>query len=129
MYRYPYSFVGLGPILSAIIMLITCVLAYISATYMVEAISMAHSQDDGNKRRDSLFNEGCYKTPQMQRKTNDPDLKVKESEFYVREKLELGVIADRIAMPWVKYAIMVILIVYMYGAMCLKYVSGAESLY
>ena len=38
-------------------------------------------------------------------------------------------IADRIAMPWVKYAIMVILIVYMYGAMCLKYVSGAESLY
>ena len=38
-------------------------------------------------------------------------------------------IADRIAAKWVKYAILVILIVYMYGAMCLKYVSGAQSLY
>ena len=38
-------------------------------------------------------------------------------------------IAERIAMPWVKYSIMGILVVYMYGAMCLKYVSGAESLY
>jgi hypothetical protein len=41
--RYPYSFVGLGPILSATIMAITCVLAYVSATYMVEAIAMANS--------------------------------------------------------------------------------------
>ena len=38
-------------------------------------------------------------------------------------------IADRIAAKWVKYAILVILIIYMYGAMCLKYVSGAQSLY
>jgi hypothetical protein len=39
------------------------------------------------------------------------------------------VIADRLAKPWVKYSIMGILTVYMYGAMCLKYVSGAQSLY
>ena len=38
-------------------------------------------------------------------------------------------IADRIARPWVKYSIMGILVVYMYGAMCLKYVAGAESFY
>jgi len=38
-------------------------------------------------------------------------------------------IAERIAFPWVKNTIMGILVVYMYGAMCLKYVSGAESLY
>ena len=47
----------------------------------------------------------------------------------MRQKLELGVIAERIARPWVKYTIMGILVVYMYGAMCLKYVAGAESLY
>lgn len=81
--RYPYSFVGLGPVLSSIIMLITCVLAYISATYMVEAISMANSQDE-NRRRDSIFNEECYKTPAMNRRANDPDLANKESGFYVR---------------------------------------------
>jgi len=38
------------------------------------------------------------------------------------------VIATKIAAPWVKYFIIVILIIYMYGAICLKYVSGAESM-
>lgn len=65
----------------------------------------------------------------MARKAKDAEGEQKESEFYIREKLELGVIADRIARPWVKYTILVILIVYMYGAMALKYASGAESLY
>ena len=37
--------------------------------------------------------------------------------------------ADRVASPWLKYMIMTILIFYMYGAMCVKYVAGAESLY
>lgn len=109
-------------------MFFTCFLAYIAATYMVEAISMANSQDD-DRRRDSVFKEECYATPALQRRQNDVDIQNKESPFYVRQKLELGVIADRIARPWVKYSIMGILVVYMYGAMCLKYVSGAESLY
>ena len=65
-FSYPYSFVRLGPIVSSVIMAITCVLAYVSATYMVEAISMANSQaDESTRRRDSLFNEECYKTPQL----------------------------------------------------------------
>jgi len=105
-------------------MIICCILSYISATFMVEAISMANSQDE-NRRTESLFTEEAYKTPVLMRRSNDPDHNNKDSPFYVRQKLELGVIADRIAMPWVKYAIMGILVVYMYGAMCLKYVSGA----
>ena len=36
-------------------------------------------------------------------------------------------VADRIAKPYVKNVIIVVLITYMYGAICLKYVSGAES--
>ena len=82
-FSYPYSYVRLGPILSSLIMLVCCFLAYISATYMVEAVAMANSQDD-NRRRDSLFKEEAYKTPQMQRKSNDPDLKNKDSPYYVR---------------------------------------------
>ena len=82
-FSYPYEYVNLGPILSTSIMIVCCILAYISATYMVEAIAMANSQDD-NRRRDSLFEEECYKTPVMQRRQNDPDLQNKESAFYVR---------------------------------------------
>ena len=36
-------------------------------------------------------------------------------------------VADRIAKPYVKNVIIIVLITYMYGAICLKYVSGAES--
>ena len=65
-FTYPYGYVNLGPILSSIIMAICCVLAYISATFMVEAIAMANSQDDNKvKRSGSIFEEECYKTPQI----------------------------------------------------------------
>ena len=40
-FSYPYSFVGLGPILSTLIIAICSILAYVSATFMVEAIAMA----------------------------------------------------------------------------------------
>ena len=62
-------------------------------------------------------------------KANDADSNMKESTFYIRQKLELGVMADRFDQQCIKYMIMFILIFYMYGAMCLKYVAGAESLY
>ena len=64
----------------------------------------------------------------MSRKFNDADLSIKESEFFIREKIELGMLAERISYPWLKYSIIVILTIYVYGAMSLKYVSGAISL-
>lgn len=76
-------------------------------------------------RTDSLFNDECYKTPNEKRKQNDPDANMKESEYYIRQKIELGTIAERVSYSWMKYVIIGILIVYMYGAMSLKYVSGA----
>ena len=109
-------------------MFITAFLAWITAQYMVEAVSIANTLNP-HRRRNSIFNEECYKTPQARRKRNDKDAEIKDSEFYIRQKLELGLIADRVSAPWMKYAILVLLVIYMYGAMALKYVSGAESLY
>lgn len=63
-FAYPYSFVRLGPVMSVSIMLVCCFLAYVAATFMVEAIAMANSQDD-NRRRDSVFKEECYATPAL----------------------------------------------------------------
>ena len=42
-FAYPYSFVRLGPVMSVSIMLVCCFLAYVAATFMVEAIAMANS--------------------------------------------------------------------------------------
>ena len=70
----------------------------------------------------------CYSSPIAERKFNDADSHMKESEFYIREKIELGILAERVSYPWVKAVIMVILVIYVYGAMSLKYVSGALSL-
>lgn len=69
-FSYPYSFVRLGPVPCFVIMAITCVLAYIAATYMLEAIAMANSQGD-ERRRDSVFKEECYATPALNRRAND----------------------------------------------------------
>lgn len=36
-------------------------------------------------------------------------------------------VAERVATPFIKKFIIVVMTIYMYGAICLKYVSGAES--
>lgn len=40
-FTYPYGYVSLGPTIAAPLLFITCFLAYITATFMVEAISIA----------------------------------------------------------------------------------------
>lgn len=55
------------------------------------------------------------------------DQSTKQSAFYVREKIEISIIAKRVAPFWYKYFIIGMIILYMYGAICLKFVSGAES--
>jgi branched-subunit amino acid transport protein AzlD len=61
------------------------------------------------------------------RKLNDKDSDQKNSPYYIREKVELGKLAERFCASQLKIAMMVILVIYMYGAMCLKYASGAAS--
>lgn len=63
----------------------------------------------------------------VERKVMVQDLHDKTSSFYIREKVEVSIVAERLAGPWLKYCIIAILIFYMYGAICLKYVAGAES--
>ena len=43
-FSYPYSYVAAGPVLCCIIIGITAFLAYISATYMMEAISVSQTR-------------------------------------------------------------------------------------
>jgi hypothetical protein len=56
------------------------------------------------------------------------DLHVKESPFYIRQKLEIGIMAEDLVPKWLKFVLFFFLVAYMYGAMCVKYVSGAQSL-
>jgi hypothetical protein len=44
----------LGPVVSTILLITTCFIAYITATYMVEAVSVANAEDTG-RRTFSLF--------------------------------------------------------------------------
>lgn len=124
-FSYPYGFVGLGPVLSLTLLAITTSVAYVTATFMIEAIAVANALD--KSRLGSIFGEDAYKSPMVARKSNLADLDHKHSAYYIRQKIEIGVVAQRIARPWVKNLIMIILVTYMYGAICLKYVSGAQS--
>lgn len=40
-FSYPYGYVSLGPVISAPLLFIMSILAYITATYLVEALSVA----------------------------------------------------------------------------------------
>ena len=74
-----------------------------------------------------MFAASQYKSPIVHRKLFLKDLNTKQSAFYIREKIEIGMVAKRIATPWFKNLIIFMIILYMYGAICLKFVSGAES--
>ena len=63
----------------------------------------------------------------MRERFNSKDKEYKVSLYYIREKVELGMLADTFCAKWIKIVLMIILTIYMYGAMCLKYASGAES--
>ena len=44
-FSYPQGFTKLGPVISASLLLITTIIAYITATFMIEAISVANAID------------------------------------------------------------------------------------
>jgi hypothetical protein len=64
---------------------------------------------------------------ELQSKLNTKDQSHKKSPYYIREKVEIGQLIGRFCAPWIKVASMTIFVIYMYGAMCLKYASGATS--
>jgi len=71
-FTYPQSFVELGPILSLLLLGITCFVSYVTATFMIEAVSVANSMDK-KRRRFTMFGETSYKTPVVAKKTIDAD--------------------------------------------------------
>lgn len=56
------------------------------------------------------------------------DGKERDSVFYIREKFEIGSMCDFHLHTVAKYVFIIIIALYMYGAMILKYVAGAKSL-
>lgn len=71
-FTYPYGFSQLGPILSIAVMIPTCIVAYITATFMIEAISISNAKRS-RIRQGSLFSNENYKTPIIQRRQNEVD--------------------------------------------------------
>ena len=41
--------------------------------------------------------------------------------------MEIGKLFELFCAPWIKVGIMIVLVIYIYGALCLKYASGAAS--
>ena len=110
-------------------MAVTLLLAYMTAGFMVEALSIScamrwDSQDDER----TIYPLQPGEDPEVKRKRDAPDLSVKNSPYYIREKIEISKMCDDHMHVFVKYVIFFIIGCYMYGAMIFKYVSGAQSL-
>ncbi len=78
-------------------------------------------------RNETLFPDQVYKTPELMTRLNKKDLDQKESKYYIREKVEIGRLMEKFCAPWIKVCLLIVFVIYMYGAMCLKYASGAAS--
>ncbi len=58
-FTYPYGFVKLGPIISLILLIVTGFLAYITATFQMETLSISNAARS-KKRQGTLFEDDCY---------------------------------------------------------------------
>ena len=126
-FSYPFEVVKTGFVPSVILMGITMFIAYMTATYMIEAVSVACAKRYKG-RNDTLFPQIQGEDPDAKQVRDRLDVQVKDSPFYIRQKIEIGLMAEDFIPKWVKYVMFFFLILYMYGAMCLKYIAGAESL-
>ncbi len=93
---------------------------------MLEVISYANALK-AQDRIDTLFPDQVYATPDLKLRFNNKDMEFKTSPYYIRKKMEIGKLLEQFCAEWIKIVLMIILSIYMYGAMCLKYASGAES--
>jgi hypothetical protein len=115
-FAYPYGFVLTGTIPGVVLMLVTLSIAYMTATFMIEAISVACAKRHKG-RSDTLFPLINGEDPNLKVSRDKADINVKDSPFYIRQKLEIGLLADDFVPKWVKYTLLFFLILYMYGAM------------
>jgi len=101
-FSYPQGFVLLGPVISSILLIFTCFIAYITSTFMIEAISIAHAKQvkknmDPRPRLESIFDSTLYKSPIVHRNLFLKDMNDKNSPYYIRKKIEIGVVAMEVA--------------------------------
>lgn len=54
-FTYPYGFVSVGPLVAAPLLFITSFFAYITATFMIEAISIAQVLDSKKVSTESIL--------------------------------------------------------------------------
>ena len=125
-FSYPYVFVKGGIIFAPILMVVTLFFAYITATFMIEIISISSAQRYEDNRG-TMYPLLSGEDPASKRERDAPDQGEKDSPFYIRQKLEFGALAADHSHKYFRYAVFAVLIIYVYGAMLLKYVAGAKS--
>lgn len=92
-FSYPYGFTNLGPIISLPLLLITAILSYMTATYVLEVVSLSCASNR-KYRTETLFGVETYKSPEIMHKMNHKDNDIKKSPYYIRQKIELGSMSD-----------------------------------
>ena len=125
-FTYPFVFVQLSPTKSILMLATMCFVSYVTATFMVEAISVVNAMDL-KKRRFPMFGENIHETPEVKRKAMSADDGNKTNPYYIRKKIEVGVLAERLAPNWIKTTFFIMTTLLIYGALCLTYVAGAKS--
>lgn len=128
-FSYPDSYVKWSPIVGTVLMLIILVLSYMTAGFMVEALSISWAlRYDPDEAENTIYPLQPGESPDIKIIRDRKDEGIKNSPFYIREKIEISRMCDDHMHKSAKYIIFSIIGFYMYGAMIFKYVSGAQSI-
>lgn len=93
-FGYPYGFVHLGPVLSLLILVVTAVVSYVCASFVIEGTSTACAENNEGKRRGTMYPSENYPSQEVRAAMNDRDRPIKDSTYYIRQKIEYSKVIE-----------------------------------
>eukprot|EP00929_Paragymnodinium_shiwhaense_P010261 TRINITY_DN11483_c0_g1_i1.p1 TRINITY_DN11483_c0_g1~~TRINITY_DN11483_c0_g1_i1.p1 ORF type:complete len:503 (-),score=80.87 TRINITY_DN11483_c0_g1_i1:266-1774(-) len=122
----PYAFEEAGIVLSSVFVGVLMILSYMSATFVVEALSRA-----GKVRRSPAAKEPAQRQArelELEEQLSPSAAGMADDESEISERLELGAIAEAVMPPGLSKVPYVVLIVYAYGVLSVYVISGVSSI-
>jgi hypothetical protein len=112
--------------MNLVVLIITMTVAYISATFMVEAVSISCAVKSIKSHE---YHAPLLEAQYEEVSSQNTQKALMRNAYYIREKVELAQLSKfYIEHKLLRSLVIIVLIIYMYGAMCLKYIAGAQSL-
>lgn len=134
----PYAFAQAGFLLGSFFLGVCALLGYITSTYVIETLAVVNAVSFENAEKDLISRDGSglriadlddEQSPKAQALlTNRMRKQMPDKVYRIRERTEIGTMADRILPPCLKNLSYFFLIMYACGTLCVYAVALTQSM-